>query len=136
MVTYHGVQHKVAAKSTTPAVGDATDTTAFNGEANREQTDRYVLGSPASQEIKSGQISVGGGFEKDFDGANFSAMAATLPALVIAGTEAHIALFPEGDPLPKVDFEDSKLSSWSITAGLGQVAHESVTFKSLNVTLT
>ena len=136
MTTYHGVESLVAAKATTPAFTDADSVLDFRIDQGREPFTRYELGDPNPQEIKPGKIKISGGFSRHFDGTAFSAAGATLQAMVVAGTEMHYALFPEGDALPKIDVEDCKLSNWRIGADLDGLATESVDFEGLVVTIT
>jgi hypothetical protein len=136
MVTYHGVECLVAAKATTPAFGDADSVFDFHVEEGRELFTRYELGSEDPQEIKGGKIKISGGFSRHFDGTDFSDTSETLKDLVDQSLAMHVAIFPEGDALPKVDCEDAKFSNWRFSVDLDGLAVESVDFEGLAITIT
>jgi hypothetical protein len=136
MVTYHGSQLKVAVKSTTPAYTDATATTDISWEFSRDIETIYKHGDPAPQEIKAGHWAVTGTLTRNYEQGNFSAAGKTFAAMAMDGTPYHIAIFPEGDALPKIDLEDCVFSGYNQKEPLKGVIGEVAKFTALLVTVT
>jgi hypothetical protein len=136
MVTYHGSQLKVAVKATTPAYGDATATIEFSWDWARDKEIVYKHGDPAPQEIKSGHWAITGSITRKYEQGNFSAAGVTFAAMAMGVISMHIAVFPEGDALPKLDIEDALFNGYSMKAPLKGLIEESAKFDGLLVTVT
>jgi hypothetical protein len=136
MVTYNGAQLKVAVKATTPAYTDATATIDISFDFERDLEEVYKHGDPAPQELKPGHWRVSGSMTRNFETGNFSAAGVTFQAMAIGTTAMHIAIFPEGDALPKIDLEDCLFSGYSIKGPLKGIVQESCKFSGLLITLT
>jgi hypothetical protein len=136
MVVYNGPQLKVAVKSTTPAYTDATATTEIGFDFDKDVEVVYKHGDPAPQEIKGGHWKVSGTLTRNFETGNFSAAGVTFFAMCYGTTPMHIAIFPEGDALPKLDMEDCVFSGYSIKGNLKGVLVESCKFTGMLMTLT
>ena len=120
-MSFAGVQAKVAAKAADPAYTDeaATDgVTDIRGDTTRDLIERHKLGDSAVQEIIPGKRHASVEFGGDWQASDFSAMAERLEESVQGGTEMDVALFPEGDATPEIQWDEVKLSSWSIEANL------------------
>jgi len=120
-MSYHGVQAKVAAKAADPAYTDEASTdgvTDIRGDVSRDPIERHKLGDSAVQEIKMGKQHSSFEFGGDWNPADFSALAERLEEAVQNGSEMDVALFPEGDAVPKVQWDEGKLESFSIEANL------------------
>ena len=140
-MSYHGTQCKVAVKTTAPAFGDwlATDkvqSVSFDFEGNL--MDVYMLGDRDPQEVKEGTIAISGTIERIFGAATFSATAVPFmelaTAAVLLGWE--VALFPEGDALPKILITGVKFGGYSISVDIGGLSTESCTFHGLAIAVT
>ncbi len=140
-MSYHGTQCKVVVKTANPLFTDwlTTDkvqSVSFDFEGNL--TDIYMLGDRDPQEVKEGTIAISGTIERIFGTANFSATAVKFnelaTAAVLLGWE--VALFPEGDVLPKVTITGVKFGGWSMSSTLGGVVTESINFHGLAVAIT
>ena len=120
-MSYHGVQAKVAAKAADPAYTDEASTdgvTDIRGDVSRDPIERHKLGDSAVQEIKMGKQHSSFEFGGDWNPADFSALAERLEEAVQNGSEMDVALFPEGDAVPKVQWDEGKLESFSIETSL------------------
>lgn len=140
-MSYHGTQCKVVVKTANPLFGDwlTTDkvqSVSFDFEGNL--TDVYMLGDRDPQEVKEGTIAISGTIERLFGTANFSGSAVKFnelaTAAVLLGWE--VALFPEGDVLPKVTITGVKFGGYSISADIGGIVTESITFHGLAIAVT
>lgn len=136
MVVYNGSQLKVAVKATTPAFSDATATTEIGFDFDKDLENVHIHGNAAPQELKSGHWKVSGTLTRNFETGNFSAAGVTFLAMCQGAVSMHIAIFPEGDALPKIDMEDCLFSGWSIKGTLKGIVQESCKFSGLLLTLT
>jgi hypothetical protein len=136
MATYHGTQVKVAVKSTTPAYTDAAATTDFTLNYDSDIVDVFAHGSRLPAELKDGHVKITGTLQRDFTTGNFSAAGVTFFAMATGVTSFHIAIFPEGDALPKIDAEDCHFGGWSLKAPLNGIVQESCKFEALLITPT
>jgi hypothetical protein len=136
MVTYHGSQLKVAAKATTPAYGEAAATIEFSFDFARDVEEVYKHGDPAPQELKPGHHSISGSITRNFETGNFSAAGVTFAAMCMGTTPMHLAVFPEGDALPKDDIEDCIFTGYSKKFPLKGIVQETAKFKGLLITPT
>ena len=137
MVTFHGSQVKIAVKAgSTPAYTDADATTDFSLDYSGDLEEIYQHGDRDPQELKEGHVAISGSIARNFKTGNFSAAGMTFHAMATGATEFHVAIFPEGDALPKIDCEDVKFYGWSLKAPLKGVVQETCKFKGLALTLT
>lgn len=138
-MSYHGVESKFAGKAADPAFTDeaATDgVTEMSGEKTRDLVERHKLGSPDVQEIKPGKKHTSLDFGGDWQSEDFSAMAKRLDEAVDDGSSNDYALFPEGDAAPKIQFDDTVLSSWRIESNLDGLVRYGVRGIGKTITVT
>ena len=98
----------------------------------------YHLGSRDPKEIKEGTISISGTIERLFESGNFSAAATTFCGMATDDPldEFWVALFPEGDALPKILVSNVKFGGYRISVDIGGSVTESVTFRGLAIAVS
>ena len=140
-MSYHGTQCKVVVKTANPlftdwVTTDKVQSVGFDFAGNLE--DIYMLGDRDPQEVKEGTIAISGTIERIFGTANFSAAAVPFmelaTAAVLLGWE--VALFPEGDILPKITVTGVKFGGYGMSVDVGGVVTESITFHGLAIAVT
>lgn len=141
-MSYHGTQCKLAVDiDNGVAFGDwlTTDrvqSVTFDFEGNL--MDIYMLGDRDPQEIKEGTIAISGTIERIFGTTNFSASATTFMEMATADPldEFWVALFPEGDALPKILISNVKFGGYSMTVDTTGVVMETLAFHGLAIAVT
>ncbi len=141
-MSYHGTQCKVAVDiDNGVAFGDweTTDvvqSVTFDFEGNL--MDIYMLGDRDPQEVKEGTIAISGTIERIFGTTNFSASLTTFMGMATDDPldEFWVALFPEGDALPKILISNVKFGGYSLSADIGDVVKETVNFHGLAIAVS
>jgi hypothetical protein len=108
---------------------------------NHEQplTEIYQLGDVDPQELKEGHIAISGTIRRKFETGNFSASGKTFFGMATESgvkTPFWIALFPEGDALPKVLASNAKFHNWRGGVDLDGDFEETVDFRALALALS
>ena len=141
-MSYHGTQCKLAVDVdagvafTDVLATDKVQSVSFDFDGSLMEV--YMLGDRDPQEVKEGTIAISGTIERIFGSANFSASATTFCGMVTDDPldELWVALFPEGDALPKILISNCKFGGYSLTADIGDVVKESATFHGLAIAVT
>jgi len=139
LTTYSGREALVAVKTdNTVAYTDASQTQSVSFDFDGGLEEIYHLGSRDPQEIKEGSIAISGTISRLFESGNYSAAGMTFADMAIkdtAGvlTEMWIAIFPSGAATPKVVISNAKFGGYSISADIGGIVTESVTFRGLAI---
>lgn len=108
---------------------------------NHEQdlTEVYQLGDVDPQELKEGTIAISGTIRRKFETGNFSSAGMTFFAMATetgVKTPFWIALFPEGDALPKILASNAKFHNWRSGVGIDGDFEETVDFRALALALS
>ena len=140
--TFSGQQAIVAVKNAADvAYTDADQVESIDVNHEQDLTEIYILGDVDPQELKEGTIAISGTITRKYETGNFSASGKTFfDCATESGvkTEMWIALFPEGDALPKLLASNAKFHNWRLSgAEVGSEAvRESIDFRALALALT
>jgi len=115
---------------------DQVQSVSFNFDGGLEEI--YHLGDRDPKEIKEGNIAISGSIERYFGSANFSASATTFCGMATDAVldEFWVALFPEGDALPKILISNVKFGGYSLSVDQGGIVTESATFRGLAIAVS
>ena len=96
------------------AYTDADQVESISVNYDQELTEIYQLGDPDPQELKEGTISINGSITRKYETGNFSSAAVKFSEMTTTKPkpEFFMALFPEGDALPKILISNVKFGSY------------------------
>lgn len=138
--TFSGRQAKVAAKTdNTVAYTDTDQVESISIDHSQPLTEIYQMGDTDPQELKEGTISISGSIVRKYETGNFSATGKTFNGMATESgvkTEFWIALFPEGDALPKILASNAKFHNWRGAVDIDGIFTETVDFRALALALS
>jgi len=138
--TFSGGQAKVAVKTdNTVAYTDADQVESISIDHSQPLTEVYQLGDVDPQELKEGTIAISGTITRKYETGSFSAAGMTFFAMATergVKTEFWVALFPEGDALPKILASNAKFHNWRTAVNIGGILTETVDFRALALALS
>ena len=139
-ITFSGRQAVVAVKTdNTVAYTDKDQVQSVEVNHDQDLSEVYQLGDVDPQELKEGTIAIHGTITRLFETGNFSASGKTFFGCATetgVKTEFWVALFPEGDALPKILASNAKFHNWRTGVDIGGNVTESIDFRALALALS